>query len=140
MAERIEFASDAWLAKLRSLLQKYTTLAGPEVKFSICEVFTGVPKHLDKNGNGVIAWNCHIAGGEVEFEEGEIESADLKTVADYDFVLELARMTIDESTQEEYLRLQQVGAELGKLSGSGDKSKVPPSFYSMHNELAEITA
>ncbi|MBC2778940.1 hypothetical protein [Parasphingopyxis marina] len=140
MAERIEFASDAWLEKLCELLEKYTALAGPELELSICEVFTGVPKHLDKNGNGVIAWHCHIVGGEVVFEDGEIESADLKTVADYDFVLPLARLTIDDTTQEEYLRLQKLGAETGKLSGSGDKSKVPQSFYAMHNEMAEMTA
>lgn len=140
MTAPIEFASDAWLEKLRGLLQKYTALAGSEVEFSICEVFTGVPKHLDKNGDGVIAWHCHIADGQVAFEEGAIESADLKTVADYDFVLELARLTIDETTREEYLRLQQVGAETGKLDSRGDQSKVPPSFYGMHNEMAEVTA
>jgi hypothetical protein len=28
----------------------------------------------------------------------------------------------------------------GKLRREGDRSKVPPAFYGMHNELAEITA
>ena len=140
MTEIVEFASDAWLEKLRGLLGKYTAMADPDLELSICEVFTNVPAHLDKNGDGVIAWHCQISGGKAKFFDGAMDGADLSTVADYDFVLQLARMTIDETTQEAYQELQQRGAESGKLNSSGDKSKVPPAFYGMHNELAAITA
>jgi hypothetical protein len=99
-----------------------------------------VPAHLDRDGSGRIAWHCRIAGGRVAFHEGEVPEADIKTVADYDFVLQLARMKMEEETLAEYRALQAEGAAAGKLNTTGDNSKVPPSFYGMHNEMAEVTA
>lgn len=140
MTSKIEFASAEWHARLRDLLERYTAMVGPELDLSICEVFTGVPKHLDPDGSGRIAWHCLISGGRVEFREGEIPEADLKTIADYDFVLRLARMKIEEANLGEYRAIQAQGVALGKLVSTGDHSKVPPLFHGMHNELAEITA
>lgn len=140
MTDRIEFAGPEWHERLKGLLEKYTALAGPEVRLSICEVFTGVPPHLDAGGDGRIAWHCRIADGKVDFRDGEIETADLKTIADYDFVLGLARMKIEEATLADYRALEAEGAASGKLRSTGDRSKIPPVFYGMHNELAEVTA
>jgi hypothetical protein len=140
MSDRIEFAGPEWHARLKGLLEKYTALAGPGVELSICEVFTGVPAHLDEDGDGRVAWHCRIGGGKVEFRDGEIETADLKTVADYDFVLSLARMKIEEATMDAYRALEAEGLASGKLVSTGDKSRIPPVFYGMHNELAEVTA
>ena len=64
----------------------------------------------------------------------------LKTVADYDFVLRLARMQINEETNAEYRALQAEGAASGKLNTTGDSGKIPPVFYGMHNDLAVVTA
>ncbi len=139
MTGKVEFASPAWFEALKALLDRYTA-AAPEAELSICEVFTGVPAHLDADGDGVIAWHCYISGGTASLHEGEIEEADLKTVADYDFVLQLARMKIEEATRAEYSRLQALGAQSGKLKSNGGHAKVPPSFHGMHNELAEVTA
>ncbi|MEZ6023609.1 MAG: hypothetical protein R3C16_09435 [Hyphomonadaceae bacterium] len=138
MAQKIEFASDEWLSTLKGLIERYMTLA-PGAEISICEVFTGVPKHLDKNGDGVIAWHCRIKDGRLEFKEGEIDDADLKTVADYDFVLQLARMRIEPGTMEKYEALSAEGTRSGKLNSQGDRTKVPQAFYGMHNDLADIT-
>lgn len=140
MADKVEFASPEWHERLRILLDRYTAEAGPDLELTLCEVFTDVPAHLDPDGNGRIAWNCRIAGGEVEFRDGEVTDADIKTIADYDFVLRLARMKMEEGTLAEYRAIQAEGAALGKLNTTGDPSRVPPSFYGMHNELAEITA
>lgn len=140
MSEKIEFAGPAWLSALRDLLRKYIALAGPEVDLSICEVFTGVPAHLDRDGDGVIAWHCRIKGGELDFRDGEIDDADIKTVADYQFILPFARMKIEPGNMAEYQQMQEEGARAGKVVHQGDRSKVPPAFYGMHNELAEITA
>ena len=137
---KIELASPEWLAALKGLIERYMKQAGDDVTLSICEVFTGVPKHLDKNGDGTIAWHCKIANGKLEFADGEIDEADLKTVADYDFILPFARMKIEPGNMAEYQKAQEAGVAAGKLKRSGDITKVPPSFYGMHNELAEITA
>lgn len=139
MAEKIEFASPQWLAALEKLLRTYTAKAGDDVELTLCEVFTGVPEHLDKHGNGVIAWYCRIEGGEVEFSEGEIEQADIKTVTDYQFILPFARLKIDPGNMTEYEARLAEGARQGKIDRRGDRAKVPPAFYGMHNDLAEIT-
>lgn len=139
MAESIEFASPEWLAALEKLLRAYTASAGNDVELSLCEVFTGVPGHLDKNGDGTIAWYCRIKGDEVEFAEGEIAEADIKTVTDYQFILPFARMKIDPGNLASYETQLAEGSKAGKIDRRGDRSKVPPAFYGMHNDLAEIT-
>jgi hypothetical protein len=140
VGKKIEFASPEWLAALKAMILRYMGKAGSDVKLSICEVFTGVPKHLDKNGNGIISWYCRIAEGRLIFEEGEIFDADIKSVADYNFILPFARMKVDPATMADYEKMQAEGVRTGKLKREGDRSKVPPAFYGMHNELAEITA
>lgn len=139
MATQVEFASPEWLAALKGMIERYLALAPPDLELSICEVFTGVPKHLDKNGDGVIAWHCRIRNGELEFRDGEIDDADIKTVADYDFILPFARMKIEPGNMEGYQAKQAEGARQGKILSTGDRSKVPPAFYGMHNDLAELT-
>lgn len=140
MATKVEFASPEWHALLKATLERHTAMVGPELELTICEVFTGVPAHLDRNGDGIIAWNCLIRDGKVEFRDGEVPEADIKTIADYDFVIQLARMRIEPDTQDAYRALQEQGVASGKLKPSGDTSRIPPSFYGMHNELAEVTA
>ena len=138
---KVEFASPEWLDALRGMLDRYSAAAGPDVNLSICEVFTGVPRHLDKNGDGVIAWHCRIADGRVTlFADGEVDDADIKTIADYDFILAFARMPITPETNADYQAQQAEGVKSGKVVHTGDRSKVPPAFYGMHNELAEMTA
>lgn len=140
MTRKIELASPEWLAALKALIERYMQGIGPEVSLSICEVFTGVPAHLDKNGDGTIAWHCRIENGKLHFADGEIDDADLKTIADYDFIAPFARTKVEHGDMGDYQARQEEGVKAGKLKRSGDLSKVPPAFYGMHNELAEITA
>jgi hypothetical protein len=137
---KLEFASPEWHEALKGLLERYMQIAGPDVRLTLCEVFTGVPAHLDRSGKGVIAWHCRIAEGRLDFREGEIDDADLKTVADYQFILPFARMKLTPESRPEYEALQAEGVRQGKLKRTGDLSKIPPAFYGMHNELAEMTA
>ena len=138
--DTLEFASPEWIAALKDLLVVYTKKAGPGVELSICEVFTGVPKHLDKHGNGVIAWHCKIKDGKVHFEETAIPEADIRTEVDYQFVLPLARKVYSPDDMKEVEAYQAKGAAEGKMiSTSKDRSKVPPAFIGMHNDLAVRT-
>jgi hypothetical protein len=138
MEQRIEFAGDAWFAELRRLLDKYVAAEPRSLRFSLCEVFTGVPPHLDKSGDGRIAWHCRVADGRCEFAFGEIDS-DAKTVVDYQWVLPLARMKLGPDTAAEYQALSEEGANSGKMISTGDYALVPAGFSQMHNDLAEIT-
>jgi hypothetical protein len=139
MAQKVEFASPEWLETLKGMIERYMALAPADLDLSICEVFTGVPKHLDKNGDGVIAWHCRIKNGRLDFRNGEVETADLKTIADYDFILPFARTKIEPGNMDEYQAQQAEGAKLGLVQHSGDRTKVPAAFYGMHNELADLT-
>ena len=140
MAEKVEFASPEWFAALRTMFEAYAAGAPDGVDFSVCEVFTGVPAHLDKDGSGVIAWHCHITTGRFDFAYGESDDVDMKTVTDYDFILPFARMKLGPDTAAEYQRLMQGGLETGKIVRAGDGSKAPQELHAIHNDLADITA
>jgi hypothetical protein len=139
MIAKVELASPEWLTALEDLIDSYAARAGGGVALSICEVFTDVPKHLDKHRNGTLSWYCRIRDGRLEFEEGEIDDADIKTVTDYQFILPFARMKIDPDNMQAYESKLAEGAAAGKIVRQGDRSKVPPAFYGMHNDLADIT-
>lgn len=139
MANKVEFASQDWLDALKSMIERYMAHAPAGLELSICEVFTGVPQHLDRHGDGVIAWHCRISNGRLDFRDGAIDDADLKTIADYTFILPFARMKIEPDNLAAYQAQQAEGAKQGKVASTGDRSKVPPAFFGMHNELAEIT-
>jgi hypothetical protein len=138
--DMVEFASPEWIAALKELLVVYTKKAGPGVELSICEIFTGVPKHLDKHGNGVIAWHCRIKDGLVHFEETEIPEADVRTEVDYQFILPIAKKVYAPESMAEVEAYTAKGTAEGKMkSTSKDRSKIPPVFIGMHNDLAVRT-
>ncbi len=140
MSDLVEFASREWLALLRERMQHYATLAGPGLKLSLCEVFTGAPRHLTADHGDVVAWHCRIADGRVEFFDGETDDADLKTVTDYQFILPLARLILGPDTQETMRTIQAQGVAAGKFRQTGDPSLIPPVLHQLHNEMAEKTA
>jgi hypothetical protein len=139
MSDKLEFASEAWFEALKALLPKYAAGAGPDLELSLCEVFTGVPAHLDAHGNGVIAWHCRIKGGQIDFLRTEADDCDYKTVIDYEAVLPMARFVVTPETRAAYDALGAAAAASGKVKRSGDPSRIPPSFYGMHNDLAVRT-
>jgi len=127
--DKFEFASPAWLAALKELLVTYTKKAGDGLELSICEIFTGVPKHLDKHGNGVIAWHCLIKDGKVHFEETAIPEADVHSQADYAFIVPVARKVYSPEVMPEVEAYMAKGTAEGKMiSKSKNRGKVPPIF------------
>jgi hypothetical protein len=48
-------------------------------------------------------------------------------------------MKIEPGNMAEYQAQQAEGAKLGKVVSTGDRTKVPPAFFGMHNELADLT-
>jgi hypothetical protein len=138
--DKFEFASPAWIAALKDLIAIHTKKAGDGLELSICEVFTNVPKHLDKHGTGVIAWHCLIKDGKVHFEETAIPEADVRTESDYAFIVPIARKVYTPEIMSEVDAYMAKGAAEGKLkSTSRNRSKVPASFIEMHNDLAVRT-
>jgi hypothetical protein len=108
---------------------------------SICEIFTKVPKHLDRHGDGIIAWHCIVENGKlVKFEETAIAEADVRTEVDYDFVVPIAKKVYTPEAMAEVEAYMAKGAAEGKSKATGkDRSKVPASFIGMHNDLAVRT-
>jgi hypothetical protein len=139
MVQKLEFASQEWLDELHALLLVYTQKVGPELELSLCEVFTGVPTHLDTDGSGVIAWHCRIRNGSVMMARGEIDDADLKTTADYQYILPFARMQLNPANIAEMEAEHARGVALGLLKREGDRSVIPREFYGMHNDIAALT-
>ena len=139
--DKIEFASSAWIAALKELIVKYSAAAGPSTNLSICEIFTNVPKHLDKHGTGTLAWHCIVKDGKlVKFEETAIPEADVRTEVDYNFVLPIAKKVYTPEAMPEVEAYMAKGVAEGKSKPTGkDRSKVPPSFIGMHNDLAVRT-
>ena len=141
MTNKIELASPEWFAALKAHIERFVaTPNGQKTRWSLCEVFTGVPKHLDKDGSGVIAWHCRIADGKMDFAYGAADDVDMKTTTDYDFILPMARLVLTPETAAELAAHSQKGVESGKMKREGDSSGVPPEFHAIHNDLAVITA
>jgi len=138
--DKFEFASPAWLAALKELLEVHTRREGRDFELTICEVFTGVPKHLDKNGNGVIAWHCKIKDGRVHFEETAIPEADVHSEADYDFIVPVAKWVYTPDVMKDVEAYTAKGIAEGKMiPRSKNRNRVPPHFVEMHNALAVRT-
>jgi hypothetical protein len=138
--DKFEFASPAWLAVLKNLLAVYAKRAGDGFELSICEIYTGVPKHLDKHGTGALFWHCIIKDGAVHFEETAIPEADVRTQSDYAFIVPIARKLYSPEAMPDVLADLAKGAEEGRLIlTSRNQAKVPPTFMNLHNDLAMRT-
>lgn len=141
MTAKIELASPEWFAALKAHIERFVqTPNGQKTNWSICEVFTGVPKHLDRDGTGVIAWHCRIADGKMTFAYGAADDVEMKTTTDYDFILPMARLIIGPDTAAELAAHSEKGIATGKMKREGVSTGVPPEFHAIHNDLAAITA
>lgn len=139
MADKVEFASPGWMSAIKSKLEAFAA-RDPSVTLSICEVFTGAPRHLDADGDGVIAWHCRIADGRATFADGEADDVDIKNIADYAAILPFARLILTPESRADYERMASEAMAAGKLQRIGDMSKIPPALHGLHNEMAVITA
>ena len=144
MAEKFELASERWFEELFRLFRE-TAAQHPEITFSVCEVFTGVPERLNPDARGKIAWRGFIRGGKADLAMGEVapEEVDIKTIADWESTVPFGRMKIDLANPQDfarYMELADKAAADGKMQRFGDRTKVPLEFIGIHNALAERTA
>jgi hypothetical protein len=139
-ASKFEFASPAWMAALHAALQDCASRADPATRLSLCEVFTGVPAHLDRHGTGLLAWHCRVSDGVAHFEETEADDTDSKVVADYAFLLPLTRWRLDESTAKALEAYLAEGAGDGRFVRRGDTAHFPPEFAGLHDAMVKLTA
>jgi hypothetical protein len=144
MVEMFELASKEWFAELFRLFRE-AAREHPEITFSVCEVFTGVPARLRPDARGRIAWRGFIRSGTADLALGEVtpEEVDIKTIADWESTVPFARMKIDTADPHDlarYMELADQAAAEGKMQRFGDRSRVPIEFIAVHNALAERTA
>ena len=137
--QKYEFASTAWMNALRREIEGMLRNAPPDLRFSFCEVFTGVPKHLDRNGTGVLAWSCTIEGSRANFVEVELDNTDIKTVADYAYLIPLTHWRLNDGRQAEFNAYLEEGARDGKIKRSGDLSKFPAVLSGLHDAAVDFT-
>ena len=139
-AVKVEFASPGWMKALHAALQDCASRADPATRLSLCEVFTGVPAHLDRHGTGVLAWHCRVYDGVAHFEESEVDDTDSKVVADYQFLLPLTRWRLDPATSKDLEVYLADGVARGLFTRTGDTSHFPPAFAGLHDTMVELTA
>jgi hypothetical protein len=139
-AVKVEFASPGWMQALHAALQDCASRADPATRLSLCEVFTGVPAHLDRHGTGVLAWHCRVYDGVAHFDETEVDDTDTKVVADYQFLLPLTRWRIDPATSKDLEAYLADGVRQGLFMRTGDSSHFPSAFDGLHEALVEVTA
>ncbi len=135
---KYEFASAAWMDALHREIVAMVRTAPADLRYSFCEVFTGVPKHLDRNGTGTLAWSCRIEGSRVRFSETE-DDVDMKTTADYTYLIPLARWHIDEETRAAFTKYLEDGTCDGKIVRVGDPTRFPALLAGLHNAVIAFT-
>ena len=134
-----EFASKAWMHALHREIADMVRNAPADLRYSFCEVFTGVPKHLDRNGTGTLAWHCRIEGSRADFSETEGEDVDMKTTADYTYLIPLARWHVDEDTRAAFTKYLEDGTREGKIVRVGDPARFPAVLAGLHNAVIAFT-
>ncbi|MGI9324520.1 MAG: hypothetical protein ACR2PZ_04820 [Pseudomonadales bacterium] len=133
---KVEFASAAWIAVARRELEDLVHRHGQAgKKFSLCEIFTDAPKHLDPSGS--VAWHFYIDGTTVTVATGEVEDASVKLRTDYQGVLPQARLFYTAEILAERAQ-QEPGAAFDFVEG--DLSLTPDYITELHNRLAVVTA
>ena len=144
MGDKFELASKVWFDELFRLFREVAK-KHPEISFSVCEVFTGVPARLSPDDKGQIAWRGYIKNGEAELAMGEVppEAVDVKTIAVWEHTVPFARMKIDladPASFASYQKLAEEAAAAGHMQHFGDRTKAPLQMIEVHNTLAERTA
>ena len=135
---KVDFAGPAWVDAAREVLEDLIATHGtPDLKFSVCEVFTGAPAHVAPSGTA--AWYFYVDGDSVEVGSGERDDVDLRMGGEYEAALPGARTVYT----PEYLAEREKQApdpDAPQPNIQGDPSILPPWIVELHNRLAPITA
>jgi len=138
-----DFASPLWFTALQAILYQAVDeaedLSGSD--WTMCEVFTNVPKSLPQGLDGSIAWHYSLIDGQVKFGFGDQPEADFKVSLDYHVARDMARMVVgnDESIQQEMERIAFAAIEQGKGEVFGSREKRPENLANYHDTIARIT-
>jgi hypothetical protein len=140
---KYEFGSPEWFACLHGIaFERAATAAAknPDVRFSMCEVLTGVPPSLSKTGT--LAWHVVIRGTEFAFGATERDDVDMKYIADFEAVRPLAHYdTMDKPERVAELgRLVEGLMKDGKLKLVGGRSAGSGDVGSFHDAIVRLTA
>ena len=136
MSAKYEFASEEGVGQVRRILLELSEgqdLSHIETIF--CEKFTNPPRSLSSDGSPV-GWYLKVSGGTLEVNSGIVD-ADFTVVADYEFVLPLARATHAELAKNP----PDAEEAATKMRREGDPSKVGSLTFMgpLHDLLVEVT-
>jgi hypothetical protein len=137
------FASPGWMGFMHGMMieraLRYAKEA-PDLRWSICEVFTDPPKSLSPDG-APLAWSAVIEGGEVRFSANASRSAAFKVIIDYDDVLPLARYDTrgDPQRAAELRAMSQALIDQGRMTLIGDRALRDPRIGDFHDVIARVT-
>jgi hypothetical protein len=133
---KLEFAGPEWIDAARAVLEELVADNGEEgTVFSVCEVFTGAPASVARDG--AAAWHFRIDGNSVRVGAGEVADVDVLIRADYQAALPGARLVY---TPEVLARRAAEPQQGGSAVVTGDMSRAPPYLIELHNRLAVLTA
>ena len=143
---KVDFAGAAWIDAAREVLEDLIATHGtPDLKFSVCEVFSGAPAHVAPSGTA--AWYFYVDGDSVEVGPGERNDVDLRMGGDYEAALPGARTVYTpeylaqrEAEREAEREKQPPDPDAPQPDIQGDPSILPPWIVELHNRLAPITA
>ncbi|HEY5410199.1 MAG TPA: hypothetical protein VIJ94_05665 [Caulobacteraceae bacterium] len=77
--------------------------------------------------------------GKANFATTEADDVDLKTVADYTYLLPLARWRMGAANRGALDAYLAQGARDGKIVRIGDPSRSPPELAPLHNAVVDFT-
>ncbi len=135
---KVDFASAAWVDAAREVLEDLVATHGDaDLKFSVCEVFSGVPTHVAPSGTA--AWYLYVDGDSVTVGVGERDDVDLRMGGDYESALPGARTVYTPEYLAERAE-QEPDPDAPPPDIRGDVSVLPPWIVELHNWLAPLTA
>lgn len=140
---KYEFAGPEWRAFMHGLISERLSKMeqAKMIDWSFCEVFTNAPDHLRSDGQNAV-WHCIVRNGTASFGSTELADATMKITADYEAILPLARFdTLGDPERALELQTQsKTLMESGRMTISGDPSKLDPRLGSLHDPIAKVTA
>ncbi|MCP4006285.1 MAG: hypothetical protein GY725_19050 [bacterium] len=144
-ADRIEFASDAWVDAARESLERAVAEAGSAldgIRFSLCESYTDAPPHLARPGN-LAAWHARFDGASVSVGAGIIDDADFRIHGPYSAVLPLSRTVYGSDTRASVRaqreNVHRAGRDAIEFIGQPPAPVLMPVLARLHDDLAPRT-
>ena len=144
MEEKLEFGSVAWIEELWRGFAAAVASAGGDgaaAPFSLCEIYTDVPAHLQPDADGRVAWHCRVVDGRVSCGMGALPDADVVITIDYATALPDAQ-TVYGGDKEKIAAgdaRRREARRAGKLSVAGKGNPAPTYLAGLHDHIAART-